>query len=164
MNWLDFILAGIIILGIIRGLMKGFILEVSSFIGVIAGILAARLWYINLASQLQVWLDISLYYAKPLAFITIFFATVILFHLIAVIINKLVKAIALGWLNRLLGAIFGGLKLILILCITITVIEIFNAKITFISGETTEKSILYKPMGNILPFILPYFQPEETHS
>lgn len=164
MNWIDFILASIILFGIVRGLMKGFVLEVASFVGVIIGIFIARMFYVSLALKLEVWLDINLHYAKPLAFVIIFFAMVILAHLVARVISKLVKAIALGWLNKLLGAVFGAFKFVIILSITITAIEIFNAKTQLISKETIEKSILYKPIENVLPFVMPYLKTETTDS
>ena len=164
MNWLDFILGGIILFGIIRGLMKGLVLEISSLVGVIIGVFIAKMFYVNLALKLEVWLDISLHYAKPLAFVVIFFAMVLLAHFVAIVISKLVKAIALGWLNRLLGAVFGGLKFIIILSITITAFEIVNVKTKLISEETIEKSILYKPTENVLPFIMPYLKTEEAKS
>ncbi len=164
MNWLDFILLLIILFGAIRGLMKGFILEISSFVGVILGIFAARFFYEGLASHLKIWLDISLRYAKPLAFATIFLGVVIISYFIAMIVDKLVKAIALGWFNRLIGCLLGGIKFILILSVIITTFGIFNTKIKLVSPQTTEKSFLYKPIGNVLPFMLPYFKSEEAKS
>ena len=164
MNWIDFIVGGIILFGIIRGLMKGLVLEVASLVGVIIGIFIAKMFYVDLAFRLETWLDISLHYAKPLAFVVIFLTMVILAHFVAILISKLVKAIALGWLNKLLGGVFGGFKFIIILSIIITAVEIVNQKAQLISSETIEKSILYKPLEGVLSFVMPYLKTKTADS
>ncbi len=161
MNWIDFVLLIIILLGIVHGLIKGLILELSSLIGIVIGICTARFFYEDFAVFLKDWLDISSGYAKPLSFVVIFLAVAVLLHIVAIIIDKFVKKIALGWFNRLLGGVLGGFSCVIILSIMIYAFGIFNAKIELVSQQTIEESVLYKPVESVFPFIKPYIVNEE---
>jgi membrane protein required for colicin V production len=160
MSWLDLVCLIIILYGLIHGLIKGFVLELSSLVGIVLGIIAARLYYVDFASKIELWFDISFQYAKPISFIIIFIAVAIVLHIIALIIDKFLKVIALGWFNRLLGGLFGVIKFVLILSIFINVISALNKNERLISHETTEKSVLFEPIKNTIPVLKSYFLPE----
>ena len=69
---------------------------------------------------------------------------------------------ALGVLNKLLGGIFGGLKIALILSILLLIFNTLNKTIPFVSDEEIESSLLYKPVKSIALMIFPNFINEET--
>jgi membrane protein required for colicin V production len=161
MNGLDVFLFIIIAYGFIRGLFKGLVLELSSLIGIILGIVAGRLYAHPFAEMIKGWFDITIEHAQPIAFVLIFILVSILLHLIALAIDKSLNLIALGWANKILGSLFGGLKYIILLSVLLNLFYYLNAKRVFISEATTEKSILYNPIKKIIPTIAPQFFPEE---
>jgi membrane protein required for colicin V production len=56
-----------------------------------------------------------------------------------------------------LGALFGGLKIALILSVLLLVFDRFNDTASVMPEEELEDSILYKPVGALAPMILPRF-------
>ena len=146
---IDLIIIAAVAYGCIRGLMKGLVREVASFVGVFVAIIIARAYYLNFTVNIQFWFDLSPNYAKPIAFVIIFLAVAIVCHLIAIVIDKLLKIIALDWLNKLAGAVFGILKVLLILSIFFNAFQSFTGKIAIFPTEAVEKSVLYLPVKSI---------------
>ena len=155
MSWLDLIIIAAVAYGIIRGIMKGFVLEISSFVGVFIAIFVARFYYVGFSEYVRVWFDLDLQYAKPAAFAIIFLIVVLLCHLIAVLIDKFLKIIALSWLNRIAGAVFGLLKMLIILSILFNVMQSFSNKTTIFPKEAVEKSIFFSPVKGIAVAFMP---------
>jgi len=155
MSWIDLIAIVALAYGIIRGLMKGFVLQISSFIGVFIAIFVARLYYVDFSEPLRIWFDLDLCYAKPAAFAVIFLAVVLLCHFIAVLIDKFLKIIALSWLNRIAGAVFGLLKMLIILSIMFNVMQSFGKKTTIFPQKAVEKSIFFEPVKSIASAFMP---------
>jgi membrane protein required for colicin V production len=65
------------------------------------------------------------------------------------------KAVALGFINKLLGIGFGFLKSILILSIVFVVLNAIDEREPFLPQEKIEQSLLYKPISDIAPAIFP---------
>jgi len=69
--------------------------------------------------------------------------------------TKIAETIALGFFNKLVGAIFGFLKYALILSIVLLVYDEINASLRFVEKEKVKKSVLYEPVKNFAPTIFP---------
>ena len=61
---------------------------------------------------------------------------------------------ALGGLNRILGAIFGGLKFVLILSAVILIMDQFEFLFTFMEDDVIEESQFYEPVKSIGSVVL----------
>lgn len=157
MNWLDFLLLIPISYGLLRGILKGFILEVFSLLGIFFGVIAARIYSDAVAINIKNWFDIEMSFAQPLAFIVIFIVIAISFHILAIIISKILKIILLGWLNKLLGGVFGLCKMLIIMSIFINLFHLVNIKKEIIATHTISCSLLYEPIKKIIPVIAPQF-------
>ena len=75
--------------------------------------------------------------------------------------TKLANFAALGVINKFLGALFGGLKIALILSVVLLVFNRVNSTLDLISEEELESSVLYEPVGALAPMILPQFLNED---
>ena len=143
MSYIDIIIALPIIYGIIRGLMRGVITEVFAIAGIILGIVVAKIY----AGDAAVWLqsistwDINL--LRPIASFCIFIVVAIVCNLLARLLTKLFKLIALGWINRLVGGLFGAAKWILIVAVIITCVDMLDGVLHFIKPELKQSSVLY---------------------
>lgn len=126
MNFIDLIIIAIISYGIIRGYSKGLIVEISSFFGIfISFFIAGNID--NLMSQLIVkYINLNIDIVNIISFIIIFGLSYSLIIFFAKGFTKLAKIVYLGLLNSLMGSIFGGLKLLLILLIVTKVIFSIN--------------------------------------
>jgi membrane protein required for colicin V production len=67
--------------------------------------------------------------------------------------TKLVKLVALGLFNKILGSIFGLLKNILILVIITFVFNLANNSLKIIEQDELELSVYYKPLNELSSFI-----------
>jgi len=69
--------------------------------------------------------------------------------------TKIAETIALGFFNKLVGAIFGFVKYALILSIVLIVYDEINTSIRFMEKKKAKESILYEPIKNFAPAIFP---------
>ena len=62
---------------------------------------------------------------------------------------------ALGIINKILGGVFGAIKIGLILSVVFIFFGKMNDTIPFVKKETLDESILYAPVRKIAPTIFP---------
>jgi membrane protein required for colicin V production len=104
-NWLDIVIIIALILFVISGIVSGLIKAVFSLAGLILGIFLAGRYYVQLSGIFGFISNDSA--AKIVAFIIIFLVVLIIATILGIIFTKIVSNLMLGWLNRLLGGIFG---------------------------------------------------------
>jgi membrane protein required for colicin V production len=113
MTWLDYAVLGVLALSIGWGVWRGLVREVMSLAGWVIAFLAANLFAAPLAEVLPVSISRP-EYRSLLAFVAIFLLTLVVCTLGAVWLAKVLHAAGLGGLDRLLGALFGLLRALLI--------------------------------------------------
>ena len=161
MNVLDIALGALIIFGLIRGLIKGLFVEVASIVALILGIYGAIHFSDFVAEFLESRVDWDEQYINITAFAITFIIIVIAIAMAGKALTKLADFAALGILNKLLGGVFGALKIGLILSVILIVFDKMNSTIPLVENYEAEDSILYKPVKSIAPFIFPGFIKEE---
>ena len=72
-----------------------------------------------------------------------------LLSLVGWLLSKLMKAIKLGWLNHLLGGLFGTLKWALILSLVINAVDLLDGTFHFIKPEIKQQSVGYEPLRKV---------------
>ena len=126
MNFIDLLIIAIIGFGIIRGFTKGLIVELSSFFGIFISFLIAGNLDDLMSKEILEFLKINIDIVNTISFIIVFILSYLVIIMIAKGFTKLAKIIYLGFLNSLMGAIFGGLKVILILLIITKILFSLN--------------------------------------
>jgi len=109
MNPLDWILGIILIYSVVRAAMRGFIAELFAFGGVLCGLLLACWFYRQVAVSLAGLISTPAL-AQLAAFLLILAATMVAAALLGKLLHRTARAIGLGFFDRLLGAIFGLLR------------------------------------------------------
>lgn len=156
---IDIIFILLVVISIFRGISKGLILGIFSFLAFIIGLAAALKLsavvakrFIGDAGTLSKWMPL-------LAFLLVFCGVLLLISLISRLIKKTMQLAMLGWVDSL-----GGI--ILYLCIYIVIFSIFlfyGQKLMIIKPETIADSRVYSyvipwgpkiidGMGKFLPF------------
>src|SRR5690606_11753085 len=107
MNWIDAIFVVILIFSLIRGFINGLVKEVASLAALIIGIWGAIRFSAFTAEKLYDFFDMSGRYVGIIAFVVTFGVIVIIIHFAGMILDRIVDAVALGFINRLLGIAFG---------------------------------------------------------
>jgi membrane protein required for colicin V production len=105
MNWLDIIIAIILVINLFVGLKTGLIKMVISFAGLVLGIFLAGRFYQALGDKLT--FISSSQVANIAAYVFILIAVMIFASIIAWFLSKIISAIMLGWANGLAGSILG---------------------------------------------------------
>lgn len=155
MNYFDLIFVIPILWGAYKGFSKGLIVSVASLFALILGIYGAIRFSVYVGSFVARNVDVNESYVPLIAFATTFIGIVIGIHFLAKVLNKLVKAIALGWLNTIAGIVFGLVKVAFILSVFIFIVEKIDSHSNFISKQQKEESLLYAPVKIIAPTIFP---------
>ena len=105
MNGLDIVIAVALIVPIFTGLRQGLIKAALSLAGLIVGVVLASNFYQQLGKILTFISDESI--ANIAGFIIILVVVMIIAAVLAAVLKYTAKAILLGWIDRLGGAIFG---------------------------------------------------------
>ena len=149
MNPIDLTIAILLLIGAVRGFIKGFIYEVAvlgslvvcyflgfklaaivaTFLGKIISVNSGTLHYISL---LIAWIGIS---------VGIFF--------LARLLEGLTKIVALGIFNKIAGAIFGALKYAFLLSLFFFFFNRINFSTSWLNADAKAESIFYYPLLRI---------------
>lgn len=155
MNVLDIVLGALILFGLVRGLMKGLFVEVASIVALILGVYGAIHFSNFVAEFLESRVEWDEQYINITAFAVTFIIIVIAIAMAGKALTKLADFAALGILNKLLGGVFGALKIGLILSIILIVFNRLNSALPLVEEHEIKSSILYNPVKSIAPFIFP---------
>jgi membrane protein required for colicin V production len=71
------------------------------------------------------------------------------------LVDKIMEAVSLGLINKLLGIVFGLLKSVLIMSIIFVVLNAIDARRPFLPKKSIEESKLYNTVSDIAPVIFP---------
>ena len=115
----------------------------------------------NFASDyLDNYVDWSATTLQIVSFAITFIIIVIAIGLAGKALTKLANFAALGLLNKLLGALFGAIKMGFILSIVLMLISKVSLELPFLAPKELKRSTLYVPVKSIVPTIFPAFLSE----
>jgi membrane protein required for colicin V production len=155
MNVFDIVIAVFLGFGFVRGIMKGLFIEVASLVALIGGVWGSIHFSYFIGDFLKESVSWSEKQISLAAFAITFILIIVVVSLLGKFLTKLADLAALGIVNKILGGIFGLIKVGLVLSIVFIFFDRMNSTISFIEKETMEESILYKPVKNIAPTIFP---------
>ena len=156
MNYIDLILGILLILGAIRGFVRGFIAEFAGLAALILGVWGA-IHFSYLTSGFII--DNFNYHPEHLGLISFFITfliIVILVHMIGKAVENILSAVALGFLNKLAGILFGVIKTALILSVLLLIFDRLDEDAAIIPQNAKEESQMYEPVKDLVPSLLPF--------
>lgn len=160
MNYIDLVLGIILIIAAIQGFRKGFIVELASLAALVLGIWGAIKFSDWTSGFIADTMNYHSQHLSTIAFVLTFIAIVIIIHILGKVLDNAVKAVALGFLNRLAGIIFGVLKAGVILSIFLLLFDSMDENVHILpSGQKTESKI-YTPMKQLVPTLFPFIKLE----
>ena len=162
MNMFDVVVLIVVTYGLISGFKKGFIVEVSGMIALGVGITGALKFSGILGNYLVNYIDWEPKIIQIVSFILLFIGIVYIISLFAKMLTKALKVILLGGINRLLGALFGVLKWMLILCALILVFKEVNQILTLMEDSVLETSFSYPILEEMGEFLFNWIKQSEA--
>ncbi len=149
MGLLDILLGLPLVWGLWKGFKNGLFMEIASIVALVAGIYGAiHFSYITgdyLSGQTN-WDERNLSIA---AFIITFILILIVVHLAGKLLTKLANIAMLGLLNKIAGAIFGVLKVAILLGAVFIFFDRMDRSLNLLDENMKEESILYQPIKDI---------------
>jgi len=155
MNYLDIALAILLLIGLVRGFMKGFIFEIAVIGALFLGTYAA----FKLSWWLQPYVlkigNMSPFTVNLVCSVLMFTLVCVGLFFLAKLFTGLADMAAMGIFNKILGAIFGLLKYAFITSVLLYFFNLLDVKHHYISSDTKAESHLYYPVMKMSPALLP---------
>ncbi len=146
MNYLDILLLIPIIIGAWRGFKKGFVIELFTLLALLVGIYAGIHFSDYMAEILRENVGITTEYLPAIAFTVTFLLVGAMVYFAGKMIEKGLKIVALGMVNKIAGLIFGVVKMVFILSAALVILESYDEKGKFIPTDLKTNSLLYEPV------------------
>lgn len=155
---LDTIIAVLLGYALFKGFKNGFIISILSLISLFLGIYVS----LHFSHFIKDWLASSTnsegYTIGLVAFVLTFVGVLIGLHFLGKFLTSALSALALGLINKMAGALFEGIKLILILSVLIHIFQKINVHQIMISNDKLLESKMYQPILQISGFLFPLLQ------
>ena len=155
MNWLDVVIIILLGIGLIKGFIDGLVIELTEILALVLGIFLAIHFSGWTAARLSDYFDLQTKWLGIMAFAITFIIIVISVNLLGRLLDNVLKAASLGFILRITGAIFGVIKVVLILSVVFVFINTLSQKIRIIPEKTASESTLYRPIADVIPEIFP---------
>ena len=143
MSWLDILILLPLLVGLVIGIKRGLIIELTNLISIIAGVVCARL----LSAPVAAWIAQQFTWPEAVcsvvAYVLLFVGITIVINIIARLLSKLFKAVNLGWVNRLFGALFGIIKWGLIMLCIVLCLHRLDDNFHFLQEDLKRQSVVY---------------------
>lgn len=154
MNYLDIVLIVALVIGFAIGYFKGLVSQISFGAGVVIGLLQAVLFYAPVSERIQDATDWENVICSIIAFIGIILAVIVIFKIAGWLISALLKAIHLGILDRILGALFSTVIAMLLVVGITNAANTVMPELELFSRTTQKHSMLYNKVQDITLSIL----------
>ena len=146
MNSFDTVMAIMLGLGLIRGLNKGFFLEISSLVSMTLGAYVS----INFSNYSYGFISVKTGWPEATVQIAAFIVTFIIVaaavFFIAKSLTKLLGIISLGVVNRIFGGLFGVAKTALLASLILLIANKAELTENIFQKEVLQTSFFYKPI------------------
>lgn len=151
MTVFDYAVLTIIGLSVIFSMLRGMVREVLALLGWFAAFYVGRTYTGQLLPMMPT--DIPTESLRILAaFLVLFLATLLVASLLAIALSAIIKKIGLGWLNRLLGAMFGVVRGVFIVCVIV-----FLAGLTDVPKDARWRNAMFSaPIEALVISLLPW--------
>lgn len=160
MSWFDIIVLLVLLGAFIRGIQKGLIIQLAGLVAIIAGaIFAGKVADIVLPFILKT-ISVSANIAAVLSYVLAFIVIVFCIKIIGKYLHNLVKALQLGFINRILGSILGVLSASLVLSILVNLAIMIDIEEDIITDNIKTDSYFYPKIQKTAPIIVPFLKEE----
>ena len=158
MNYLDILITVSLLYGLIKGFSSGLIKEVTSLLALFIGVYVA----INFSEYLEPkFIDVLQDYQQfvpVLAFGVLFLVSVLCVKMLGFFVDKITKALALGFFTSLLGGFFGFLKVVVVFSFLLFFINDYN----LVNNQAKAGSVLFNPLTSVAEVITPQLKNHQS--
>lgn len=159
MGIVDIILTVCVVPAMIHGALKGVISQAFGLVGLVTGVwLAFHFSEMACEKLMEHFGEMPEATLHIIGFVAVLVIVILLMSLLGKLLKGLFKFASLGWVDHLLGLVFGLCTAVLVVGIAIIIIDSINAHFPFISQGVLAESKLYAPVRDIAYTIFPYLK------
>ncbi|RLD71717.1 MAG: hypothetical protein DRJ10_19190 [Bacteroidetes bacterium] len=158
----DFIIVGIMIWGIYKGYIQGFIIQTIALFVLLAGVFVGTKLSMVIYEMVIDKSMVSLPNFPIIIFAIMFGFIVFASNYVALIVQKQVVSLPKPITTRVLGAFFGAIKYMFIISIMLIFIDRLDSGYPFVTPKEKSRTILYEPFRKFAPTILSRLKFEVT--
>lgn len=147
MNGFDIAILGVLAGFLVKGLLRGLLKEACSLIGLFLGAFLAFRYHGPLADALLNRAELPVPVALGLTFSVLFLCTMVFFLALGYLLSKFVKLLFLGGFNRILGGLFGLSQGILLLAVVLFALSL--RPLPAVLDQSFKKSQLAPPFTEL---------------
>lgn len=155
---IDIIIACLLGYSLYKGFRNGLVISLVSLVSLVAGIFIALKFSFLLRDYILKATQWNANMVTLVAFVLTFLGVLILIHQLGKILTRVIKTLALGGVNRLAGAVFEGLKMILIISVVFNIFQKLNFNNLLVSEETLSQSLFYIPIESTSKKVFPLME------
>lgn len=159
MAFVDIFILIILLWAVYQGWTTGFLKQLASFIGFLAGLLIAAMLYSALGDYLAPRFGVGLTVARIMAFLLLWVVVPILLGQAATLLTKVMKGL-LGLPNRLLGVALSVLKYLVLLSCLFNVMSFMH----IISEEKQKQSLFYEPVRSTVSVLFHSYRDRQART
>lgn len=154
MNAVDLIVCLVLALAVWNGWRQGFVVQICSLAGIVAGIwIAARF-----GAQVGGWLRLDDEVAAAGGFVTALVVVILVVAIAGRVVRKVFHFAGLGVADTLLGIAVSVLKYLLVLSVLFSAFDALNEDYCLVGPRTIERSKSYKPVRWLSESIFPFLE------
>ena len=157
---LDITILVIVAASAIWGIVKGFVRQIASIAALLLGLWCAFKFTAPISAEIKEFLslEIAQNVMHVVIFAAIFLLVMIASHFISKGIESILKLSMLGWLNRLLGFLFGAIKATILLSVIAYIVNYANNLLHIIPQDIFSESQAYTFLLNFQQKIFPFLE------
>ena len=155
MNILDICIGLYLAWNLYQGFNKGFVASVASLLGLIAGLYCSLRFSDWVGGQLFGDSEMDEGMIALLSFVITFVGVLIAVYFIGKFTTKLIKTLHLGLVNKIAGALFGGIKSVLIMSVLFGFFQKINHNNWIVPEEKMQASVLFGTINELSEQIFP---------
>lgn len=146
MTEFDYILLTPIVIGLIRGLFRGFVKEIVGIIALVVAIIVTKCFTDTIVAWAQHYVEWPAQLLKVIIYILLFLSIAAIVRWLGKMMSRFLRSLSLGWLNHLLGGVFGALSWAILVSIVLNIAVVADSYIHVLKPDAMEGSQLYQPM------------------
>lgn len=152
---IDILIACLIGYAMFKGFKQGLVVALISLVSLILGVFISLKFSFLFKDWIYEKTQWSLNVVTICAFVFTFILVLIGLQFLGKILTKIIHTVALGGLNRTLGALFAGLKMVLIISVVLNLFHKINFNHYLVSEKKLQDSVFYYPIEDFSKAIYP---------
>jgi len=138
-----------------KGFKNGLVIALISLVSLLVGIYISLKFSFLLKDVIMQATQWNPYSVTLVAFVLTFIGVLFLIYQFGKILTKMLSSLALGGVNRIGGAIFEGLKMLMVISVVFNIFQKLNFNNMLVSEETLAKSQFYIPIESTSKKVFP---------